>query len=106
MSLLATVIDPGTQQPRTRMFWVILGALAAAQLFAFWLLCSHQVRMAEARHNEVVVQQMELSACLQYIPGSTIASCTVRGDRPTQAAAQSGANPAMAGTLPVGFSYR
>jgi len=106
MSLLATVIDPGTQQPRTRMFWVILGALAAAQLFAFWLLCSHQVRMAEARHNEVVVQQMALSDCLQYIPGSTIASCTVRGDRPTQAAAQSGANPAMAGTLPVGFSYR
>jgi len=106
MSLLATVIDPGTQQPRTRMFWVILGALAAAQLFAFWLLCSHQMRMAEARHNEVVVQQMALSDCLQYIPGSTIASCTVRGDRPTQAAAQSGANPAMAGTLPVGFSYR
>jgi hypothetical protein len=106
MSLLRTVIDPGTQQPRTRMFWVILGALAAAQLFAFWLLCSHQMRVAEARHTEAVVQQMVLSDCLQYIPGSTIASCTVRGDRPTQAAAQSGAKPALAGTLPVGFSYR
>lgn len=106
MSLLANVIDPGTQQPRTPMFWVIFGALAAMQLFAFWLLCSHQVRKAEARHSEAVVQQMALSDCLQYIPGSTIASCTVRGDRPTQAAAQPGANPAVAGTVPVGFSFR
>jgi len=106
MSLLATVIDPGTQQPRTPMFWVIFGALAAMQLFAFWLLCSHQVRKAEARHSEAVVQQMALSDCLQYIPGSTIASCTVRGDRAAQAAAQPGANPAVAGTVPVGFSYR
>ena len=105
MSLLANVIDPGTQQPRTRMFWVVLGALAAVQLFAFWLLCSHQVRKAEARHSEAVVQQMALSDCLQYIPGSTIASCAVRSDRAAQVV-PTDAKPALSGALPVNFSYR
>jgi hypothetical protein len=105
MSLLANVIDPGTQQPRTRMFWVVLGALAAVQLFAFWLLCSHQVRKAEARHSEAVVQQMALSDCLQYIPGSTIASCAVRSDHSAQVV-PTGAKPALSGAVPVNFSFR
>jgi hypothetical protein len=101
MSILTNVIDPGTQQPRSRMFWVLLGALVAGQLAAFYLLCSHQVRRAEARENEVVVQQMALSDCLQYIPGSTIASCSGRGD--VQAEAQQHAGK-MAGAVPVSFS--
>ena len=105
MSLLANVIDPGTQQPRTRMFWVVLGALAAMQLFAFWLLCSHQVRKAEARQNESVIQQMALADCLQYIPGSTIASCTSRTVADTQPA-QPAAGAAATGAVPVSFSYR
>lgn len=107
MSLLASVIDPRTQQPRSRMFWVIFGALVVAQLFAFWLLCSHQVRKAEARSNEMVVNQMALSDCLQYIPGSTIASCTSRLAPDAQAGMhpQRG-NPAVTGAVPVSFSYR
>ncbi|HEY0823405.1 MAG TPA: hypothetical protein VGD76_06415 [Ramlibacter sp.] len=103
MSHLANAIDPAVEQQRSTMFWVILGALAAVQLFAFWLLCSHQVRKAEARQNEVAVQQMALADCLQYIPGSTIASCTTRSDVSTQAPA---ANAAMSGAVPVSFSYR
>jgi len=94
--------DP--QQVRIRMMWVLLGALAASQLFAFWLLCSHQVRKAEARHNETVVQQMALADCLQYIPGSTIASCTTRAGVQMQASA-AGRSP-LAGAVPVSFSYR
>jgi hypothetical protein len=105
MSSLAHVIDSPTQQPRSRMWWVVLGAIAAGQLFAFWLLCSHQVRKAEARQNEVMVNQMALSDCLQYIPGSTIASCSSRID-PRAQAAQRDANPAMTGAMPVSFSYR
>ena len=105
MSILSQAIDPVTHQPRSRMFWVVLGALAAGQLFAFWLLCSHQVRRAEARQNEMTVQQMALSDCLQYIPGSTIASCAVRGDRAAQPV-PAGAKPALTGALPVNFSYR
>jgi hypothetical protein len=106
MSILT--VDPATQQPRSRMFWVVLGALAAGQLFAFWLLCSHQVRRAEARQNELTVHQMALADCLQYVPGSTIASCANRIDPRGAAGAQASAsvNPAMAGAQPVSFSYR
>ena len=96
-------IEPGLQEERSRMFWILLGALAMGQLFAFWLLCSHQVRKAEARQNEVVVQQMALSDCLQYIPGSTIASCSTRTDVNTQAPAPTGT---VTGAVPVSFSYR
>ena len=92
------------QQVRIHMMWVLLGALAAGQLFAFWLLCSHQVRKAEARHNETVVQQMALADCLQYIPGSTIASCAVRGGVQMQASAAG--KSALNGTVPVSFNYR
>ena len=97
-----TVNDVDTQPARSRMFWVLLGAVAAGQLFAFWLLCSHQVRKAEARHNETVVQQMALADCLQYIPGSTIASCTARGDVQAQAPQKS----AVAGAVPVSYTFR
>lgn len=105
-ALIANVIDPGTQQPRSRMFWVVLGSLALAQLFAFWLLCSHQVRKAEARSNELTVQQMALADCLRYIPGSTIASCSnhletarVQNARAPQAAG----SPVQTGAMPVSF---
>jgi hypothetical protein len=89
------------------MLWVLLGAVAGAQLCAFWLVCSQQVRRAEARHNEQVVQQMALSDCLQYIPGSTIASCTSRADAAAVPAADKPVdNPALTGAVPVSFSYR
>jgi hypothetical protein len=102
MSYLPSAIDPASQTARGRMFWLMLGAVAVAQLFAFWLLCSHQVRKAEARNNEVVVQQMALSDCLQYIPGSTIASCTGRPGAEVQAAG----GPTANGAMPVSFSFR
>lgn len=109
MSILAGAIDPSTQQPRSRMFWGVLGALALGQLFAFWLLCSHQVRVAEARQNELTVHQMALADCLQYIPGSTIASCARRIDPAGGTSAQAIAVPvnrAVAGAQPVSFSFR
>jgi hypothetical protein len=108
MSILTDAIDPATQQPRSRMFWVVLGALAAGQLFAFWLLCSHQVRRAEARQNELTVQQMALADCLQYIPRSTIASCANRIDPvgAGNAQASTSVNHAVTGAQPVSFTYR
>ncbi len=107
-ALFAEVIDPRTQQPRSRMFWLVLGALAVAQLFAFWLLCSHQVRKAEARNTEMVVQQMALSDCLQYIPGSTIASCSTRmGIQNAQAVQQPAQGSArnVSGAMPVSYTF-
>lgn len=107
-TLLADTVDPATPQQRSRMFWMVLGALAAGQLVAFWLLCIHQVRIAEARQNEMTVQQMALADCLQYIPGSTIASCSIRNDAAGARSAQAGAsvNSAHAGAQPVSFNYR
>jgi hypothetical protein len=105
MSTLANTIETGSQPQRSRTFWVIFGALAVGQLFAFWLLCSHQVRKAEARHNEAVVHQMAQADCLQFIPGSTIASCTTSG-AVTRASAQSAGKAAVSVAVPVSFSYR
>jgi hypothetical protein len=95
------------QPTRGRIWWVLLGGVAVAQLCAFWLVCSQQVRRAEARHNEQVVQQMALSDCLEYIPGSTIASCTTRQDASAaQPVDKPVDNPALTGAVPVSFSYR
>jgi hypothetical protein len=107
MPLLTTADadDRVNEQPRSRWIWMLLGGLAATQLFAFWLVCSHQVRKAEARHNEVMIEQMARSDCLQYIPGSTIASCAVRKDASGAAAPPAGKD-AMQGAMPVSFSYR
>jgi hypothetical protein len=90
---------------RSRWWWMLLAGVALGQLFAFWLLCSHQVRKAEARQNESTIQQMALADCLQYIPGSTIASCTSRTDANAQPAPPAD-NPAATGAVPVSFSYR
>lgn len=60
--------DPG--------FWLVLSALVATQLVAFYLLCSHQVRKAENRRAAVEVQQMAQADCLQYLAQSTIGSCS------------------------------
>ena len=107
-TLTNAAADPDTSS-RSRALWMLLAGVAMSQLFAFWLLCSHQVRKAEARQNESVVQQMALADCLQYIPGSTIASCTSRLDpqaaQPATSAGATGATGAT-GAVPVSFSYR
>lgn len=108
MSIIANVVEPAPQheQERSRTLWVFLALIAAAQLAAFWLVCSHQVRKAEARHNEVMVQQMALTDCLQYIPGSTIASCATQMGIPAEVAGVPAAGAApVNGAVPVSFSY-
>ncbi len=104
MSLLTTSADSSPESSRSQWLRVLLVGIAMSQLFALWLVCSHQVRVAEARQNEATIQQMAVSDCLQYIPGSTIASCTTRmapEAQPTDAR-----NPALAGAVPVSFSFR
>ena len=78
MSAIADALHEDRPQfAQHRLFWSALGALALAQLVAFWMVCSHQVRQAEVRDTAVAVQQMALSDCLQYVPGSTNARITV-----------------------------
>ena len=54
-----------------------------------------------ARSTEVQVQQMAVSDCLQYIPGSTIASCTSQLEQAK--ATQTQPDPAVTGAMPVSF---
>ena len=104
MPIQSHAVEPATQS-RSRWMWMLLAGIALAQLCAFWLLCSHQVRKAESRQNETVIHQMALADCLQYIPGSTIASCTHRSDVALQHP-QAAGNPAATGAVPVSFSLR
>jgi hypothetical protein len=99
----AELSQPDEQPARTRLFWLVLGTVAAAQLVAFWLLCSHQVRKAEARNTAIMVQQLALQDCLQYIPGSTIASCSSRMDVQRAAATRPATATMGAGAMPVSF---
>lgn len=101
MSTLAHDVSPAQPAP-SRFWWMVLGAVAAGQLCAFWMLCTQQVRSAEARRDEAVMQQMAMSDCLQYIPGSTIASCNTR----LQAKADTQVMGAGGGAVPVSFNYR
>ncbi|MDB5858065.1 MAG: hypothetical protein JWQ76_1754 [Ramlibacter sp.] len=96
--------DDRQQLPQNRLLWGALGALVLVQLVAFWMLCSHQVRQAEVRDTAIAVQQMALADCLQYIPGSTIASCTSQLQQAK--ATQPAATTAVTGAMPVSYNYR
>ncbi|MDE2607422.1 MAG: hypothetical protein KGL68_16025 [Burkholderiales bacterium] len=88
---------------RSHAAFLALGMLAAGELLAFWLVCSQQVRLAEVRHEEAAVQQMALADCLQFIPGSTIASCR----SPQPAGARAAPSPVKAAAaVPVSFRLR
>lgn len=109
--MLSGLLDPTTRMPRSRRFWVVFGGLILAQLAALWVLCSHQVRIAEARESERTVQQLALADCLQYIPGATIATCNSRiaqmgvpAAAPARPAAQRAQGAGPAGAMPVSFT--
>jgi hypothetical protein len=63
--MLSGLLDPAVRMPHARRFWLVFGGLIMAQLVALWVLCSHQVRVAEARQNQRTVQQLALADCLQ-----------------------------------------
>lgn len=108
--MLSGLSDPTVRLPHSRRFWVVFGGLILAQLVALWVLCSQQVRIAEARQNERTVQQLALADCLQYIPGATIATCNSRiaqiGARavPAQPVAGGAPRAGATGAMPVSFT--
>ena len=59
-------------------FWLTATALVLAQLLAFWMLCSHQVRKAEVRHASLQADSLAIADCMRYVPGATLTSCTLR----------------------------
>ena len=67
-----------TDASHDRAFWLAATALVLAQLLAFWMLCSHQVRRAEVRHASLQADSLAIADCMRYVPGATLTSCTLR----------------------------
>ena len=55
-----------------KVFWLIIVALMLAQMVAFWMLCTQQVRKAQARDATWQVERMAMADCLRYIPKATL----------------------------------
>ncbi|TWO72393.1 hypothetical protein FN976_06740 [Caenimonas sedimenti] len=104
--------ETGPIATRSKWFWVGWGAVAASQLVAFWLLCNNQVKVAEARRADAIVQQLALADCLQYTPRATVASCKVQmqAAQPTTVIVPAVTMPAMprpvAGAMTVNYTFR
>src|SRR5512140_2366052 len=99
------------------LFPALALALVAGLLAAFWMLCSDQVRKAEARDAAARGQRIAVGDCLRDVPGATLSSCAARiasldphfapaaavhSGAPTNAAAPG----LMSSRVPVNFVYR
>jgi hypothetical protein len=74
-------LDPADPTPRERAFWLVLAAVAASQLLAFYLVCTHQVRESEVRRTAAVVQQVAFTDCPRAVDGLPASGCAP-GDAP------------------------
>ena len=61
-----------------KLFWLIVFAVMLGQIVAFWMLCTDQVRKAQARDAAWQVERMAMTDCLRYIPKATLNSCASR----------------------------
>jgi hypothetical protein len=75
---MPTWSDRSSRVLESAVFKTLMLSLMALLLLAFWLLCTHQVRQYESRRLAQQVQLTAFGDCLQYVVGSTIASCTNR----------------------------
>lgn len=92
--------------PRDRAFWIGASVLIAGQLLAFWMLCSHQVRMAEVRHASAQVERLAVAECLRYLPNATRSSCVQRvAPLDNEVATMGGRATRQEGAVPVNYVY-
>ena len=61
-----------------KLFWLVVTAVMLAQIVAFWMLCTQQVRQAQARDAAWQVERMAMTDCMRYIPHATLHSCASR----------------------------
>jgi hypothetical protein len=61
-----------------KVFWLIVVTLMLAQIVAFWMLCTQQVRKAQARDASWQVERMAMADCLRSIPKASLTSCASR----------------------------
>jgi hypothetical protein len=91
--------------PRDRAFWIAASVLVLGQLMAFWMLCSHQVRMAEVRHASAQVERLAVADCLRYLPNATMGSCAARMAPLDNQVAASSPLPRDESATPVNYVY-
>jgi hypothetical protein len=82
--MLSDLLDPATDRPRSRLFWVVLSLVIATQVFALWKLCSRQVQLAQARDEAHLMRRIAVEDCLE-VPGASVASCMNRAPRAADA---------------------
>lgn len=56
--MLSRLLDAHDAMPGGRALWLVLAAVISVQLLAFYLVCTEQVRTAEARRAEVQASQL------------------------------------------------
>jgi hypothetical protein len=95
--------------PRDKFFWAAAVTLLVAQLVAFWMLCSNQVRQAELRDASLQVERTAIADCLRHAPDASLRTCAVRvaGKTVEQQNGAPHADPAwMSNVVPVHFAFR
>jgi len=63
---------------RQAALWIVLGALIVAQLAAIWRVCLGQVRRAQARHEDLPVEQRAVEDCVRRNSQDSLVSCADR----------------------------
>ena len=76
--MLPRLLDKTADTPRDRILWGVILTLLVAQVIAFWMLCNHQVKKAQARDATLQVERTALADCMQYIPKATASGCASR----------------------------
>ena len=107
----AELAEPDEAPSSRALLWTTLLCLLFMVSLAYVLLVSHQVRQGEARRAAVQVQLAAFEDCLQFVQGSTIASCIARlGRQPAPAAAVDNAllegAPAVSPSQPLSMAVR
>ena len=106
------------QGSHSGLFWAVILVLMVAQMAAFWMLCSEQVRKAELRDATVRQERLALADCMSS-PKSTVSACLARaaalqgasrntvlasGDKGLEGAGAPVSG--MSGPVPVSFTVR
>ena len=61
--MLSRLLDPRDGSVREPVLWLVLGAVAASLLLAFYVLCERQVQRANERHAASRVERIQMREC-------------------------------------------
>ncbi len=79
--MLPQMLAKCTPTSARNLLWAVIGALMLGQVVALWMLCSHQVRQAQARDAGVQMERLARADCLRQASKATPDSCASRATR-------------------------